>query len=403
MRGRAASSRRELLPVEPRELRTVGRRQRRRRHPVVPALELDLVDVEDVRRARRRLAVVRAVRSSPRRPTGRRRDPRPTGARSDRARARQPADLGRVTRAESEVLKPLLARDERVLVLGSRGGSRSRAGVPRARRRPATRALSRTSTKKTSSDAVCECGGVGSMPGSTRTRFTPTVRVPAAWPSRCHVASISPFARRKESTSSQCANVTAASLADAERHSSVHGASYAPHILARRGDSRGRHPSLRRCTSGRGLSRTSFPIFRPPACTFWRRSATNSSDTPSSRHAGCSHSTCRCWRTAYVDAVATSPAHQTARDRERRDDSSSRPPSLTTTSPAWKRNGVSFYATPRVGGMARAARGPVGRRADSDAWTRQGVMILRLPRTPELDLDTLLTIEVHSSANLVTG
>ena len=30
-------------------------------------------------------------------------------------------------------------------------------------------------------------------------------------------------------------------------------------------------------------------------------------------------------------------------------------------------------------------------------------MILRLPRTPELDLDTLLTIEAQPRANLVTG
>ena len=41
----------------------------------------------------------------------------PRAADPDRARARQPADLGRVTRAEGEVLEPVLARDERVLVL----------------------------------------------------------------------------------------------------------------------------------------------------------------------------------------------------------------------------------------------------------------------------------------------
>src|SRR5205823_9142716 len=58
----------------------------------------------------------------------------------------------------------------------------------------------------------CECGGVGSLPGATRTRITPTSFVPAARPRNCHVASISPFARWWRSTSSQCAVPTEGSL-----------------------------------------------------------------------------------------------------------------------------------------------------------------------------------------------
>ena len=106
-----------LLPVKPRELRTLRRRQRRRRHAVLKALELDLVDVEDVRRPRRRFAVSERLACGLDVPgvVVASLDPRPPEP--DRARARQPADFGRVTRAESEVLEPLLARDERVLVL----------------------------------------------------------------------------------------------------------------------------------------------------------------------------------------------------------------------------------------------------------------------------------------------
>src|SRR6478672_10947873 len=62
-----------------------------------------------------------------------------------------------------------------------------------------------SSTKYSSSDAPCEWGGVGSLPGATRTRLRPTPTVPAAAPRRCHVASISPLARWWRSTSSQCA------------------------------------------------------------------------------------------------------------------------------------------------------------------------------------------------------
>ena len=48
------------------------------------------------------------------------------------------------------------------------------------------------------------------MPGSTRMRFTPTVTVPAALPTACQVAPISPFERWCDSTSSQCATPMAA-------------------------------------------------------------------------------------------------------------------------------------------------------------------------------------------------
>ena len=46
------------------------------------------------------------------------------------------------------------------------------------------------------------------MPAATRTRLTPTSLVPAARPSICQVASISPFARWCCSTSSQWAIAT---------------------------------------------------------------------------------------------------------------------------------------------------------------------------------------------------
>ena len=133
-------------------------------------------------------------------------DPRP--ADPDRARAGQPADLGRVARAEDEEVEPVGAGDERVLevvgaldhavagthlvhlaVLPGEAGAAEHVvdllrGAVRVRRRrqPARR----------DADAV-----------HARRRF-----VPAARPSVCQIASISPFARRWRSTSSQCASPT---------------------------------------------------------------------------------------------------------------------------------------------------------------------------------------------------
>src|SRR5437764_4609397 len=69
-------------------------------------------------------------------------------------------------------------------------------------------------TKYSSSDAPCECGGVGSFPGSTWTRLTPTPWVPAACPSRRQVASISPFASRRAGSSSQWTTLTRCSGLD---------------------------------------------------------------------------------------------------------------------------------------------------------------------------------------------
>ena len=61
-------------------------------------------------------------------------------------------------------------------------------------------------TKKSSSDAPCECGGVGSLPGSTRTRLTPTPRVPGRVAERLPRRRPSrPSRARRRSTSSQCA------------------------------------------------------------------------------------------------------------------------------------------------------------------------------------------------------
>src|SRR5205823_4562634 len=76
---------------------------------------LDLVDVEDVRRPRRRIAVGEwlARRLDVPGVVGSSLDPRPADA--DRARARQPADLRRMARAEDEVIQPLRPRDECVL------------------------------------------------------------------------------------------------------------------------------------------------------------------------------------------------------------------------------------------------------------------------------------------------
>ena len=116
MRGVAAVSRRELLPGEAGELRRITRREVGERL-VADGFGLDLVDVDDVRRPWRRLAdlerpdcrldVPRVVVPS--------RDPGP--AEPDRARARQPAQLGRMARAEDEVLESLGPGDERVLHL----------------------------------------------------------------------------------------------------------------------------------------------------------------------------------------------------------------------------------------------------------------------------------------------
>ena len=67
-------------------------------------------------------------------------DPRPPDP--DRARARKPADLCRVTRAEDEVLEPIGPGDEGVLVLVRAVDDAVARHAPRAPARPATRAPS---------------------------------------------------------------------------------------------------------------------------------------------------------------------------------------------------------------------------------------------------------------------
>ena len=98
-------------------------------------------------------------------------------------------------------------------------------------------------------------------------------------------------------------------------------------------------------------------------------------------------------RTAYVDAVATSPAHQ------RQGIGSA---VMTHLASAVGDYDVACLETDRVSFYERLGweewRGPLAGRSDEGLIPtpdQKGVMILRLPRTPELDPDTLLTIEVH--------
>jgi aminoglycoside 2'-N-acetyltransferase I len=98
-------------------------------------------------------------------------------------------------------------------------------------------------------------------------------------------------------------------------------------------------------------------------------------------------------RTAYVDAVATSPAHQ------RQGVGSA---VMSHLAAALGDFDVACLETERVSFYERLGweewRGPLAGRTDDGLIPtpdQKGVMILRLPRTPELDLDTLLTIEVH--------
>ena len=112
-----AVARRDRLPVEAGEHRALARREGRGGHQTLVLLVLDLVDVDDVRGPRRRLAdrerldgrldVPRVVVAAL--------DPGP--AEPDRPRARQPAELRRMARAEDEELEPVGAGDERVLHL----------------------------------------------------------------------------------------------------------------------------------------------------------------------------------------------------------------------------------------------------------------------------------------------
>ena len=114
-----------------------------------------------------------------------------------RERGSQPNSVA-VPRAEHEVLEPVGPRDERVLVVVGRVDRRSRAGAPRARRRPARRGPSRRGrsrpppTRHASAAASAACParrGRGSAPTPDRAR--PRGRA------ICHTASISPFAARR--------------------------------------------------------------------------------------------------------------------------------------------------------------------------------------------------------------
>jgi aminoglycoside 2'-N-acetyltransferase I len=98
-------------------------------------------------------------------------------------------------------------------------------------------------------------------------------------------------------------------------------------------------------------------------------------------------------RTAYVDAVATSPAQQ------RQGIGSA---VMSHLASALDDYDVACLETERVSFYERLGweewRGPLAGRSDEGLIPtpdQRGVMILRLPRTPELDPDTLLTIEVH--------
>ncbi len=98
-------------------------------------------------------------------------------------------------------------------------------------------------------------------------------------------------------------------------------------------------------------------------------------------------------RTAYVDAVSASPAHQ------RQGVGSAVMSHLASVVGDFD---VACLDTERVSFYERLGweewRGPLAGRSDEGLIptpNQQGVMILRLPRTPPLDPDTLLTIEVH--------
>jgi aminoglycoside 2'-N-acetyltransferase I len=96
-------------------------------------------------------------------------------------------------------------------------------------------------------------------------------------------------------------------------------------------------------------------------------------------------------RTAYVDAVATSPAQQ------RQGVGSAVMSCLASAVSDWD---VACLETERVPFYERLGweewRGPLAGRSGErliPTPDQKGVMVLRLPRTPQLDLDTLLTIE----------
>ena len=98
-------------------------------------------------------------------------------------------------------------------------------------------------------------------------------------------------------------------------------------------------------------------------------------------------------RTAYVDAVATAPAHQQQGIGSA---------VMTQLASAVRDYDVACLETDRGSFYKRLGweewRGPLAGRSDEGLIPtpdQTGVMVLRLPRTPELDLDTLLTIEVH--------
>jgi aminoglycoside 2'-N-acetyltransferase I len=98
-------------------------------------------------------------------------------------------------------------------------------------------------------------------------------------------------------------------------------------------------------------------------------------------------------RTAYVDAVATSPAQQG------RGVGSAVMRRLASAVTDYD---IACLATERVGFYERLGwvewPGPLAGRSDDGLIPtpeQRGVMILRLPRTPPLDLSVLLTIEVQ--------
>jgi aminoglycoside 2'-N-acetyltransferase I len=99
-------------------------------------------------------------------------------------------------------------------------------------------------------------------------------------------------------------------------------------------------------------------------------------------------------RTAYVDAVGHLARDAGTRGRNR-GDASSRRSHRERIRYRVPRDGerVLLRAT-GLGGMARATGRSVGRRPHPHAGP-EGIIILRLPGTPELDLKLLLTIESH--------
>ena len=153
---------------------------------------LDLVDVDDARRAARRPPAAPAPRPRPRAPTDARPGrPRPRSAEPRDARPRQVRRLSVWTRCRTRARRALrrrpaacapLARDERCSRL-RRTSKRARPGAGRCPSREDVEDLLLRRLR---------CNGVDHLPGSIAIRRSPTVLVPAPVPRSVHLPAIWP-------------------------------------------------------------------------------------------------------------------------------------------------------------------------------------------------------------------